>query len=91
MYVLGLWFIYSCFLFSYAINLLLAHVDAGRVASTCQTLITLRDVPRRYAFLGHAFPSATEVSIEFPWEAAQVRMTELSLGPVVRRLTELGS
>lgn len=93
--VWGLWSVHSCFLFSYPINLLLAHVDAGRVASTCQTLIPARDVPRQRALVGHAFPSATEVSTEFPWESAPVGMTEISLGSAVtgeqRGLTELGA
>lgn len=95
MYVWGLWSVRSCFLFSYPINLLLAHVDAVRVASTCQTLVPLRDVPRQCALLGRAFPSAAEVGAEFSWEAAQVGMREISLGSAVtgeqRGLTELGA
>lgn len=99
MYVQGLWSFHSCFLFSHAVNLLLAHVDAGHVASTYQTLITLHDMPSWCAWsctcLDHAFPSATEVSTEFPWEAAHIRMTELSLGSIAtgeqRGLTEWGS
>lgn len=95
MYVWGLRSVHSCFLFSYPINLLLARVDAVRVASTCQTLTPPRDVPRQCALLGRAFPSAAEVSAEFPWEAAQVGMTEISLGSAAageqRGLTELGA